>query len=90
MASHVDLSILRTVATKTDAPDVLGFEGCERLERIVGIPAITTGRVGVDDMAQLVRIGIDGGATVSTVCCAPDPAATAAQLLAQWNGGARE
>ncbi len=89
-ADHVGLSVLRTTATKTDTPDVLGFEGCERLKRIVGIPAVAIGGVGVDDMAQLARIGIDGGAIVSAICCAPDPAATAAQLLAQWNEGAQE
>lgn len=90
VADHVGLSVLRTTATKTDTPDVLGFEGCERLKRIVAMPAVAIGGVGVDDMARLARIGVDGGAIVSGICCAPDPAATAAELLAQWNEGAQE
>lgn len=87
-ADHVGLSVLRGTATKTDTPDVLGFEGCERLKALVGMPSVAIGGVGVADMAQLARIGVDGGAVVSAICCADDPAAAAAQLLAAWNEGA--
>lgn len=86
-ADHVGLSVLRTTSTKTDTPDVLGFDGCERLAREVGMGSVAIGGVGVADMAELARRGIGGGAVVSAICCAPDPRAAAAELLAAWNEG---
>ncbi len=86
-ADHVGLSVLRSTATKTDTPDVLGFDGCARLRGIVGMPSVAIGGVGRADMPELARIGVDGGAVVSAICCAEDPGAAAADLLAAWNEG---
>ncbi|WP_115728108.1 thiamine phosphate synthase [Actinomyces culturomici] len=86
-ADHVGLSVLRSTATKTDTPDVLGFDGCARLRGIVGMPSVAIGGVGRADMPELARIGVDGGAVVSAICCAEDPRAAAADLLAAWNEG---
>ncbi|MDC4232336.1 thiamine phosphate synthase [Actinomyces sp. B33] len=83
-ADHVGLSVLRSTTTKTDTPDVLGYDGCERLAALAGLPSCAIGGVGAADVAPLAAAGVDGAAIVSAICCAPDPAAACAQVVAAW------
>ena len=85
-ADHVGLSVLRATSTKTDTPDALGYDGCERLAALAGMPSCAIGGVTVDDTEALVRAGVDGAAIVSAICCAEDPAAVCAEVVAAWKG----
>ena len=85
VADHVGLSVLRTTATKTDTPDVLGYDGCERLARLAVMPSVAIGGVGIDDMAPLKARGVNGAAVVSAICCAEDPKQAARDLLNAWS-----
>ncbi|WP_231367315.1 thiamine phosphate synthase [Schaalia sp. ZJ405] len=84
-ADHVGLSVLRTTSTKTDTPEVLGYQGCQRLAEIVGMPSCVIGGVQVDDVAPLARAGVNGVAVVSAICAADDPAAAAADFFNAWS-----
>ncbi|WP_022867217.1 thiamine phosphate synthase [Schaalia vaccimaxillae] len=83
-ADHVGLSVLRSTSTKTDTPDVLGYEGCAELADLVNMPSCAIGGVTVADTGALVQAGVDGSAIVSAICCAPDPGAACAEVVAAW------
>ncbi|SPF68027.1 thiamine-phosphate diphosphorylase [Propionibacterium ruminifibrarum] len=86
---HLGIGAVHDTATKTDAPGGLGVAGVARAASLVGLPAVAIGGVKVPDMAPLAAAGLDGGAVVSAICCAPDPRRAAAELLAAWTDGLR-
>ncbi|WP_316671065.1 thiamine phosphate synthase [uncultured Propionibacterium sp.] len=86
---HLGIGPVHTTATKTDIPDGVGVAEVARVAALVELPAVAIGGVKTVDMAPLASAGLAGGAVVSAICCAPDPRAAAAELLAAWREGLR-
>lgn len=80
---YIGASPVFTTPTKTDTAPALGFEGLQRIRRIVGpnMPMVAIGGINHSNIQDIIRAGTDGVAVVSAICSAPNPADAATELL---------
>ncbi len=83
-ADYVGIGALHATQTKLDAPEPLGLWEFGRLAALTDLPAVAIGGVTKADMPLLRAAGADGGAVVSAILSAPDPAEAARELASAW------
>lgn len=79
-ADYVGIGPVHETASKSDAGTAIGVAGFSRLARLIGVPAVAIGGVGVADAPELMRAGAAGVAVIRAVFGAPDPEAAAREL----------
>ena len=78
---YVGVGPVYPTATKPDAGAALGPEETARLARISGHRAVAIGGIDSANAAPLYAAGIEGIATISGICSAPDPGAATRRLV---------
>jgi thiamine-phosphate pyrophosphorylase len=78
---YVGVGPVYPTATKPDAGAALGPEETARLARISGHRAVAIGGIDSANAATLYAAGIEGVATISAICSAPDPGAATRRLV---------
>lgn len=82
---YLGVGAVRATPTKPDHPEPLGWDGFARFAALAAdLPCVAIGGVGPGDAAAARRAGAVGLAVVRAICAAPDPAAAAAALRAEW------
>jgi thiamine-phosphate diphosphorylase len=89
VADYFGIGPLYPTPTKVDAEPALGLSGCAALAASTSVPAVTIGGVKTADLPRIRRAGLQGGAVVSAICAAANPAAASAALVASWQGAIR-
>ena len=82
------LSPIWDTPVKPDAAPALGVAGVTALAataRAAGMTAVAIGGITVNLAAEAAATGVEGICVVSAVCAAPDPAAAARELRAQFS-----
>lgn len=85
---YVGIGVVRTTASKPDAPPPLGVAGVVRLAGGCPLPAVAIGGIEPTDLAPLRAGGLAGAAVVSWICAADDPRAAAVNLAEAWQAAA--
>ena len=85
---YLGIGVIHATATKADHPAVLGVDGFARMAAETALPCVAIGGIRVADVAPLHRAGAAGVAVVSQIMAAPDPAAAARALAAEWRAAA--
>lgn len=81
---YLGVGVIRPTTTKPDHPPALGIDGFAAFAEQTPLPCVAIGGVAAADFAPLRRGGAAGVAVVSALCSAPDPEATARELLSLW------
>lgn len=85
-ANHLDgvdylgIGPVFSTATKADAAPALGVDELVRAKKVTDLPLVAIGGVGLDNIGDVMRAGVDGVAVVSAICAATDPEAAARRL----------
>jgi thiamine-phosphate pyrophosphorylase len=79
---YVGVGPVYPTATKPDAGAALGPDETARLARISGHRAVAIGGIDAANAAALYAAGLEGVATVSAICAAPDPGAATRRFAA--------
>ncbi|MDO5728492.1 MAG: thiamine phosphate synthase [Actinomycetaceae bacterium] len=79
------VAVVRSTATKTDAPDALGVSGIDEIARSISLPVIAIGGIIRDDIPAIAASQIHSAAVVSAIVAAEDPGEAAADLVTLWN-----
>jgi len=79
---YVGVGPVYPTATKPDAGDALGPAETARLAGISGHRAVAIGGIDAANAAALYAAGLEGVATISAICSAPDPGAATRRLAA--------
>ncbi|KJE34092.1 thiamine-phosphate synthase [Thalassospira sp. HJ] len=88
VAQKVDRSIVDYVGigpvfatpTKPDHKPAIGFDGLERLVRMVGLPSVAIGGLKGEHVLPVLESGADGLAVVSAICGQADPQKATADI----------
>jgi len=86
-ADYIGVSPIFDTPTKTDTAPALGLAGLSAIRRVVTIPLVAIGGLGVQNAAEVIRHGADGVAVVSAIVSADDPRKAAGNLLAEIRRG---
>ena len=78
---YVGVGPVYPTATKSDAGAALGPDETARLARISGHRAVAIGGIDSTNAAILYAAGLEGVATISAICSAPDPEAATRRLV---------
>lgn len=82
-ADYLGVGPVFGTSTKDDAPAAIGPERLSAVVRVVRIPVIGIGGVGISNAGEVLRAGARGVAVVSSVMGAPDPRAATRALRAE-------
>ena len=85
-ADYIGCGPYRFTTTKENLSPVLGLEGYEQILRRmkdegIGLPVVAIGGITINDIPQLMRIGMSGVALSGTVLRAADPVAEMRQIV---------
>jgi len=86
-ADYIGVSPIFDTPTKTDTAPALGLAGLSAIRRVVTIPLVAIGGLGLQNAAEVIRHGADGVAVVSAIVSADDPRKAAGNLLAEIRRG---
>lgn len=78
---YVGVGPVYATATKPDAGAALGPGEAARLARVSGHRAVAIGGIDSANAATLYAAGLEGVATISAICSAPDPGAATRRLV---------
>lgn len=78
------VGVLRTTATKTDAPPPLGFDGIARLADELKVPTTAIGGIKTADIAHLAP-SVHNIAVVSALVASPAPGQEAREMVRLFN-----
>ncbi len=84
-ADYIGCGAVYPTRTKTNAGDVIGLEGLERVVRAVRAPVIAIGGISVERSAEAATTGAAGIAVVGAVMMAADVGKAVRGLLAPWS-----
>ncbi len=79
---YVGVGPVYPTATKPDAGAALGPDEAARLARMTGHRAVAIGGIDATNAAVLYAAGLEGVATISAICSAPDPGAATRRFAA--------
>jgi len=79
-ADYIGISPVFSTSTKKDTAPPLGLDGVRAISRVVDIPLVGIGGIGVHNGAQVIQAGASGIAVVSAVVSAPCPETAARDL----------
>jgi thiamine-phosphate pyrophosphorylase len=83
-ADYLGCGTVYATSSKTDAGEVIGLEGLDRVARAVGVPVVGIGGITPDRAEQVASTAAAGIAVISAVMGAPDVASAVRDLLAPW------
>jgi thiamine-phosphate pyrophosphorylase len=73
IVDYVGIGPIFATATKPDHKPAIGFDGLEKLVRMVGLPSVAIGGLKGEHALPALESGADGIAVVSAICGQPDP-----------------
>jgi thiamine-phosphate pyrophosphorylase len=85
---YVGIGPIRGTSTKADAGAAIGLDGFSRVLKLIGVPAVAIGGLGLGQVGDLIRAGAAGAAVVSAICGA-EHADNAARALSEEISAAR-
>ena len=85
-ADYIGCGTVYATSTKSDAGQVIGLDGLERVARAADVPVVGIGGVTVERSAEVAGTAAAGVAVVGAVMAAADPGAVVRGLLAPWAG----
>jgi thiamine-phosphate pyrophosphorylase len=83
VCDYVGVGAVFATATKPDAGGAVGLDGIAVLRRLVDLPLVAIGGLGVANTAAAVAAGADGVAVVSAIMDAADPAEAARAIAGE-------
>ena len=81
-ADYVAVSPVFSTASKSDAGDGHGLEIAQAICEAVSVPVVGIGGLNKENIAEVIKAGIDGIAVISAVVSQEDISASAAELSA--------
>lgn len=80
IVDYVGIGPVFATPTKPDHKPAIGFDGLEKLVRMVGLPSVAIGGLKRDHVLPALESGADGVAVVSAICGQPDPKQATAHI----------
>jgi thiamine-phosphate pyrophosphorylase len=80
IVDYVGIGPIFATTTKPDHKPAIGFDGLEKLVRMVGLPSVAIGGLKSEHVLPVLESGADGLAVVSAICGQPDPENVTAQI----------
>jgi len=80
IVDYVGIGPIFATPTKPDHKPAIGFDGLEKLVRMVGLPSVAIGGLKSEHILPVLESGADGLAVVSAICGQPDPEQATAQI----------
>lgn len=80
-ANYVGFGPVFPTSTKLDAGPVSGLDTLRQVARLVDIPVVAIGGIGIESIASIAQAGARCAAVVSAVVCADDMADATARLI---------
>lgn len=81
IVDYVGIGPVFATPTKPDHKPAIGFDGLERLVRMVGLPSVAIGGLKGEHVLPVLKSGANGLAVVSAICGQTDPQKAAADIL---------
>ena len=80
IVDYVGIGPIFATPTKPDHKPAIGFDGLEKLVRMVGLPSVAIGGLKGEHVLPVLESGADGLAVVSAICGQPDPEQATADI----------
>jgi len=88
LADYVGIGSVYPTATKPDAGPAIGVAGLQAVHKLLPLPAVAIGGIGLGNAAEVMAGStVEGIAVVSAICGASDPEAAARGLRAKIDKG---
>jgi thiamine-phosphate diphosphorylase len=87
-ANYLGVGAVYATANKSDAGEVIGLEGLERVVEAVSIPVVAIGGITPERASAVVETGACGYAVIGAVMGSPEPADAVRALLSPFGGPA--
>jgi len=88
LADYVGIGSVYPTATKPDAGPAIGVAGLQAVHKLLPLPAVAIGGIGLGNAAEVMAGStVEGIAVVSAICGASDPEAAARGLRAEIDKG---
>ncbi|MBC05039.1 thiamine phosphate synthase [Thalassospira sp.] len=80
IVDYVGIGPVFATPTKPDHKPAIGFDGLEKLVRMVGLPSVAIGGLKGEHVLPVLESGADGLAVVSAICGQDDPQKATADI----------
>jgi thiamine-phosphate pyrophosphorylase len=87
-ADYLGVGAVYATANKSDAGDVIGLEGLQRVVEAVSIPVVAIGGITPERASAVAETGACGTAVIGAVMGSPEPAKAVRALLSPFGGPA--
>ena len=87
-ADYLGVGAVYATANKSDAEDVIGLEGLQRVVEAVSIPVVAIGGITPERANAVAETGACGAAVIGAVMGSPEPAEAVRALLSPFGGPA--
>ena len=87
-ADYIGVGAVYATANKSDAEDVIGLEGLQRVVEAVSIPVVAIGGITPERANAVAETGACGAAVIGAVMGSPEPAEAVRALLSPFGGPA--
>lgn len=89
LIDYVGIGPVFATPTKADAAFPVGLDGLCAMSRLVSVPIVAIGGIGIGNAEAVIRAGAHGVAVISAIAFAADPAAAAAAIRTAVDRGRR-
>ncbi|NLT94901.1 MAG: thiamine phosphate synthase [Clostridia bacterium] len=83
-ADYLGAGPVYPTGSKSDAGEPIGIEGLIKIKERVSIPVVGIGGIGVDNISEVKRSGIDGVSLISAILGSGDIEGTSRILITKW------
>ena len=87
-ADYLGVGAVYATANKSDAGEVIGLEGLQRVVEVVSIPVVAIGGITPERANAVAETGACGSAVIGAVMGSPEPAKVVRALLLPFGGPA--
>lgn len=85
-ADYLGAGPVYPTGSKLDTVDPIGIAGIKRIKESVSIPVVAIGGIGLANINEVKKSGVDGISVISAILGSPDIEGTARSLKNTWRG----
>lgn len=83
-ADYLGAGPVYPTGSKADAGNPIGAEGLQKIKEKVSIPVVGIGGIGIGNIAEVKKTGIDGVSLISAILGSSDIEGTSKALITKW------
>ena len=83
-ADYLGAGPVYPTGSKSDAGNPIGAEGLQKIKEKVSIPVVGIGGIGIGNIAEVKKTGIDGVSLISAILGSKDIEGTSRALITKW------